>query len=173
MLAVTAALGMGGISAEVAAMDMSNMEGMQMVKPAPASPAGPVAKVGDLTISGAFARAMLPGQPTGGGYLTIVNAGSAPDTLLAASSPAAGVVSLHEMKMNGNVMEMRPLPGGITIPAGGSVSLTPSGLHLMFEKVTTPFKQGTSVPLTLSFARAGQVTLSLPVGSVGAMAPGT
>ena len=164
-------IGSPGARFDVAGMDMSGMK-MDAMPPAKPAAAGPVVRLGDLTISAAFARAMLPGQPTGGGYFTIANAGNAPDTLIGATSPAAGIVSLHEMQMKGNVMQMRPLPDGIAIPAGGSVSLTPSGLHLMFEKVSTPFRQGASIPLTLRFARAGQVTLSLPVGSIAATAPG-
>ena len=148
-------------------MDMSNMN---MAASAKATTSGPVT-VGDLTISGGFSRAMLPGQPTGGGYFSISNAGKTADTLIGASSVAAQSVTLHEMKMNGSVMEMRALPQGIDIPAGGTVTLTPDGLHLMFEKVTAPFKAGTSVAVTLSFAMAGKVDMALPVGAINATGP--
>ena len=113
----------------------------------------------------------LPGQPTGGGYFTITNAGKTADTLIGASSVAARSVTLHQMKMNGSVMEMRALPQGIDIPAGGTVTLAPHGLHLMFEKVTAPFKAGASVTVTLSFAKAGKVDVALPVGAINATGP--
>ena len=152
---------------DMAGMDMS---GMNMGAPAKAT-AGAAVTLGDLTISGGFSRAMLPGQPTGGGYFSITNAGKAADTLIGATSSAAQSVTLHQMKMNGSVMEMRALPQGIDIPAGGTVALTPDGLHLMFEKVTAPFKAGTSVTVTLSFAKAGKVDVALPVGAINAVEP--
>jgi uncharacterized protein YcnI/copper(I)-binding protein len=148
----------------MAGMDMSS------AAPAPADVSAPVT-VGDLKISSAFSRAMLPGQPTGGGYFTITNSGTQADRLVSASSSVAGAVSLHSMTMDGNVMQMRPVPDGIEIPAGGTVTLDPNGLHLMFEKVTAPFKAGDVVPVTLTFAKAGKVELALKVGAIGAKGP--
>ncbi|MDR6818624.1 copper(I)-binding protein [Neorhizobium sp. 2083] len=125
------------------------------------------AKVGDLEITSAFTKAMLPGQPVGGGYLTIKNGGKSDDMLVSVSSPAAGTVEMHEMAMQGQVMKMRKLDTGIAIPAGKTVELTPGGLHLMFMKVKEPFKQGSQVPVTLTFEKAGKVDLTLPVEAAG------
>ncbi len=124
-------------------------------------------RVGDLELSGAFTKAMLPGQPVGGGYLTIHNKGASNDRLVAASSSIADMVELHEMAMEGEVMRMRKLNDGIPVPAGATVELKPGGLHLMFMKVKDPFKAGGSVPLTLTFEKAGSVDLVLPVDAAG------
>ncbi|WP_404947018.1 copper chaperone PCu(A)C [Rhizobium terrae] len=132
-----------------------------------ASAHGVAVKVGDLEVSGAFTKAMLPGQPVGGGYFTVRNNGAADDRLVSASSPIAGTVELHEMAMQGQVMKMRRLDGGIAIPAGKTVELAPGGLHLMFMKVTEPFKNGGKVPVTLTFEKAGKVDITLPVGAAG------
>ncbi|WP_309083840.1 DUF1775 domain-containing protein [Chelativorans sp.] len=118
---------------------------------------------GELRIAEPWARAMLPGQPTGGAYMTIRNDGSEADRLVAVTSPAAGKVEIHTMEMKGEVMVMRPLEGGLEIPAGGSAELEPGGLHLMFLEVSAPFAEGTEVPVTLEFEKAGKVDLSLPV----------
>ena len=118
---------------------------------------------GDLRIAEPWARAMLPGQPTGGAYMTIRNEGQEPDRLVGVTSTAAGKVEIHTMEMKGDVMEMRPVEGGLEIPAGGSVSLEPGGFHLMFFDVKTPFAEGAEVPVTLEFEKAGKVELSLPV----------
>lgn len=131
-----------------------------------AAPAGAVraeGKIGDLAISAGYTRAMLSGQPVGGGFLTIVNAGTADDRLIAADSPVAGEVQLHEMAMENNVMKMRALKNGIPVPAGKTVELKPGGLHLMFMQVKTPFKDGDKVAVTLKFEKAGTVSLMLPV----------
>ncbi|WDR06796.1 copper chaperone PCu(A)C [Devosia rhodophyticola] len=126
------------------------------------------AHFGDLDLSGMFARATLPNAPVGGGFLTITNHGSDADTLVSATSTAAKSVQVHEMKMEGDVMKMRHLGDGLPIPAGETVSLTPSGLHLMFMGLEQPFVEGATVPVTLTFANAGSVEVALPVLSVAA-----
>lgn len=126
---------------------------------------------GDLTISAAFSRAMLPSAPAAGGYMTITNAGSSDDTLLGATSVAAGMTELHQMAMQGDVMTMSAVENGIVVPAGGSVTLEPGGLHLMFMNVRTPFKEGECVAVTLQFARAGAVEVVLAIGGIAADAP--
>ncbi len=136
-------------------------------------PAAPLLwTAGDLVISGAYARATLPNAPVGGGYLTIVNNGAADDTLVSATSPAAGAVQLHDMTTANGVMSMRPVPaGGLPIPAGKTVALTPNGLHLMLTDLTGPLVKGQAVPVTLIFARAGAVTVQLAIGDIAASAP--
>lgn len=133
--------------------------GMQADTPA----AAPVT-LGDLTLEGGFARATPPGAPVGGGFLTIVNGGDEDDRLVSASSPAAGRVEIHEMAMEGEVMRMRELPGGLPVPAGERVELKPGGYHLMFMELKKPLVEGETVPVTLVFEKAGEVLVSLPVG---------
>lgn len=122
---------------------------------------------GNLEISAGWARAMLPGQPTGGAYLTIANKGGEDDRLIAESSPAAGKVEIHSMEVVNDVMVMRPVEGGLVIPAGAAVELKPGGLHLMFLQVSEPFRDGGTVTLELEFDRAGKVDVALPVRKAG------
>ena len=143
---------------------MKSMPGMHM--DAGAAPAGSAdAKLGDLDISGGYVRAMLPGQPVGGGYITIHNTGKTDDTLTSVTSTAAGKVELHEMKMEGEIMKMREIKDGIAIPAGATVTLAPNTMHMMFKQVKTPFKKGGTVPVMLMFEKSGMVDLNLPVVS--------
>ncbi len=137
---------------------------------APALAAGRVT-VGDLEISGAWTRATPPGAPTAGGYLTIANKGSAADTLTAVSTPLAKSSALHQMSMQNGVMSMRALGDGIAIPAGGSVTLAPDGLHIMFVTLKHSLKAGGTLPVTLTFAKAGSVTVDLPVLPLGSSGP--
>ncbi len=122
-----------------------------------------IASVGNLEISHAWARAMLPNQPAGGGYMTIANQGQEADRLVSASSPAAGKVEIHSMQVINDVMTMRPVEGGLEIPAGETVELKPGGLHVMFMAVAEPFAEGDTVPVTLEFEQAGSVDIALPV----------
>lgn len=127
--------------------------------------------VGNIEISGAFSRATLPNAPVGGGFLTITNMGAEDDTLVAASAPIAAETQIHEMAMEGEVMKMRQLKDGIVLPAGESVTLEPGGLHIMFMGLNTALAEGETVPLTLTFARAGTITIDMPVGATAADAP--
>jgi len=115
-----------------------------------------------------WARATPPGAKVGGGYMTIRNAGAA-DKLVGASSPAAGKVELHVHVNDNGVMRMREVPG-YDVPAKGSFELKPGGAHLMFMDLKAPFKEGTKVPVTLKFEKAGEVKTEFDVGGLGAAA---
>ena len=128
-------------------------------------------KAGDLVISQAWSRATPGGAKTGGGFLTIENKGSSPDTLVGVSADAAGKVEVHVMAMDGGVMKMRPVDGGLTIDPGKTVKLAPGGLHLMMMDLKSPLKQGDKLPVTLQFEKAGKVQVTLDVQGVGAPAP--
>lgn len=157
-------LSTGGAVAQQSS-DMKGMAGMHMG--AGAAPSGSAsAKLGDLDISGGYVRAMLPGQPVGGGYIAIHNGGKTDDRLTSVTSSAAGKVELHEMKMDGEIMKMREIKGGIAIPAGATVTLSPNTMHMMFKQVKTPFRKGDTVPVMLMFDKAGMVDVNLPVVSV-------
>ncbi|MCR9137325.1 MAG: copper chaperone PCu(A)C [Alphaproteobacteria bacterium] len=122
---------------------------------------------GDLHLSGYWTRAMLPGQKVGGGFLVIANKGAADDRLVAVATPHTDRAEIHEMAVVDDVMKMRRLDEGLKIPAGESVVLEPGGFHLMFMAVETPFKEGEMVPVTVTFERAGDVELMLPVMPAG------
>ena len=116
-----------------------------------------------ISVSGGWTRPALPGM-TAAGYRGIVNRGSRPDRLVAASSPVAASVSLHESRMVGSVMTMRSV-ASLTIPPRGRVTLAPGGLHLMLEGLRRPLRAGERVPLSLRFAGVGSSQVSLSVGA--------
>jgi copper(I)-binding protein len=129
-------------------------------------------KIGSIEIGHPWSRATPPTAPTAGGFLKITNTGTTPDRLVSARSPAAKSIEIHEMKMDGNVMRMRALEGGLEIPAGATVTLAPGGYHLMMIGLTAPLKDDTKVPLTLTFEKAGSVDVELSVGPMGSMPKG-
>lgn len=125
-------------------------------------------KVGDLTIEQAWTRA-TPGQATtGGGFLTITNSGSEADRLVGATSARAGKTEIHEMSVKDGIMVMRPVDGPLEIPAGGTLELKPGSYHVMFMALPQPFKQGETIPTTLTFEKAGSVDVDLVVEKPGA-----
>lgn len=124
-------------------------------------------KVGDITVSDAFARATAGKAKAGGGFLKIKNAGAA-DRLISASSGVAARTELHTHIKDGDVMRMRKVEG-IDVPANGEVALKPGGFHVMFMKLHGPLKKGEKFPLELTFEKAGKVTIDVNIGGVGAM----
>jgi copper(I)-binding protein len=128
-------------------------------------------KAGDLVLERPWSRATPAGSQVGAGYLIITNKGASADRLVAAATPAAGRVEIHEMAMQNDVMTMRPLPGGLPIEPGKQVALAPGGYHIMFMELKAPFKQGDKIPVTLEFQKAGKVQVTFDVQAVGAQSP--
>lgn len=121
------------------------------------------AKVGDLTLVHPWARATAPGAPVSGGFMKIANAGAASDYLVGGSADFAEKVEIHEMFMEGDVMKMRPVEGGIEVPAGGEVELKPGGYHVMFIGMKKQIVPDTYEKAKLVFKNAGEVEVEFAV----------
>jgi len=124
--------------------------------------------LGNLKIGHPWARATPPAASSGGGFLTVTNTGTTSDRLVSATSPAAGQVQVHEMKMDGTIMRMREVENGLEIRPGATVALAPGGFHLMMMGLKEPLKEGTRVPVTLVFEKAGKIDVELMVMALGA-----
>jgi copper(I)-binding protein len=118
-----------------------------------------------VEVKDAWVRASVPSQKATGAFMKITAREDA--KLVAASSPVAGVVEVHEMKMEGDIMRMRAVAGGLDLPAGKTVELKSGGYHVMMMDLKTALKKGSTVPLTLVFKDAkgveSKVELSVPV----------
>ena len=128
-------------------------------------------KAGDLVIEQPWARATPGGADVGGGYLTIVNHGSTPDTLMGGSLEAAGRFELHSMTTDHGIMKMRPT-GPLAIAPGGTLMLSPTGTHIMFTQLKRGLKTGETVKGTLVFEHAGTVPVTFEIESIAANGPG-
>ncbi len=119
----------------------------------------------NIEVRDAWVRASVPGQKATGAFMKI----KAKDTvrLVGVASPAAAVAEVHEMKMQGDVMTMRAVSGGLEIAAGKTVELAPGGYHLMLMDLKAPLLKDGSVPLTLVFKDAkgveSRMELKVPV----------
>ncbi|MFO1119255.1 MAG: copper chaperone PCu(A)C [Rhodospirillales bacterium] len=131
--------------------------------------AHPVAAA-EITVQEPFARASAGMAEAGAAFMQLSNASAVNDQLVAASTPVAARAELHSHIKEDDIMRMRQVPS-IEVPAGGTVALQPGGLHIMLIGLKQPLRQGETFPLTLTFARAGVVTVEVPVKSVGEMAP--
>ena len=111
-----------------------------------------------------WVRGTVAGQKATGMFAQVTS--TAGGKLVAASSPVAGVVEIHEMVMDGNVMKMRAV-AGLELPAGKAVELKPGGYHVMLMDLKQELKAGDTVPVTLVIEAAGgkreSVELKAPV----------
>ena len=105
------------------------------------------------TVKDPWARATVAQQKASGAFMQLQSAKGG--KLLSASSPVAGVVEIHEMTMDGNVMKMRAVPS-LDLPAGKPVELKPGGFHVMLMDLKKPLNAGDTVPITLVVESAGQ-----------------
>ena len=102
-----------------------------------------------VTVKDAWVRATVPQQKSTSAFMQI---SAATDTkLVSVSTPVTPLAEVHEMAMRDGVMRMRQVAGGIEVPAGKSVDLTPSGQHIMLLDLPQQVKVGDKVPLTLVF----------------------
>lgn len=121
-----------------------------------------VVHAGDLDLAHFWVRASIGKLTNSAAYVMIKNKGGAADRLVSASSPLANKVELHEHIMEGDIAKMRPV-AGVDVPAGGMAELKPGGYHIMIMGLKEPLKEGTTFPLTLTFAKGGSVKLEVPV----------
>lgn len=130
----------------------------------------------NVDVKDAWLRATVAQQKSTGAFMQL-NA-KADTRLVEIRSPIAGVVELHEMAMDKDVMKMRAVKAGLALPAGQLVELKPGGYHVMMMDLKGPVKAGDVVPLTLVFeGKDGQrSTLDVkatarPLGNAAAAAP--
>jgi copper(I)-binding protein len=120
----------------------------------------PLAVAGSLSVAQGWAYPSTAGLA--GAYLVLANAGPAPDTLTYLSGPEVGDASMHGVRRDGVSSTMYPLDW-LEIPAGGQVAMQPGGIHIMLSELAREIAVGDSVVLDLSLARAGRLTVRLPV----------
>lgn len=94
-----------------------------------------------------WVRATVAPQKATGAFMQLTSAKSV--KVVAASSPVAAVVEIHEMKMDGDNMKMRAVDA-LPLPAGQAVALKPGSYHVMLMGLKAPIKAGETVPLTLT-----------------------
>ena len=128
-------------------------------------------QTGSIQIGNAWARRApaghgATGQGHGAGngavYVTITNRGTAADALVSAATDAATTVELHETIQEGGVMKMRPRPK-FEVAGGATLEMKPGGHHIMLLGLTRDLKAGDTVRVTVTFEKAGTMTVDAPV----------
>ena len=125
-----------------------------------------------VSVADPWVRGIVAGQRATGAFMTLT--AQADTALVAAASPVAKIVEIHEMAMDGGMMKMRAVPK-LDLKAGQAVVLKPGGYHVMLMALQQPLKDGDSVPITLTFeGRDGKrqtVEVKAPVRPLTAPVP--
>ncbi len=134
--------------------------------------AGAISAHAQTAVKDPWIRGTVPQQKATGLFAQVTSAGGG--KLVAASSPVAGVVEIHEMAMEGGVMKMRALPGGLDLPPGKTVELKPGGYHVMLLDLKQQLKEGETVAVTLVVegkdGKKESIELKAPVRALNAPA---
>ncbi len=118
---------------------------------------------GDLKITHPNIPQPATTAPTAAGYLAITNTGTTPDRLTGITAGFAEMAMLHQSKVDDSGVASMTHLDGINIPPGGTVTLEPGSLHIMFMGLASPLLEGTPLPATLTFENAGEVVVEFMV----------
>lgn len=125
------------------------------------APASAQASDGVLSISDTWVKATGGADPSmTAAFGVLNNDGDAPLTITAARTSASGTTELHEMAMDNGAMVMRPVAGGIVVPAHGTATLEPGGLHVMIMDVTRPIQPGDEITVDLTVDDGSTLTFT-------------
>ena len=109
-------------------------------------PLAAAAQPAAVKVERAWARSTVQGQDSTGAYMTITAA--EPLTLVGAATGAAGMVEIHQMKMEGDVMKMRAVDK-LAMKPGVPLQFAPNGYHFMLMDLKAPFQAGSTIRMTL------------------------
>lgn len=134
-----------------------------LAPPAAAAQAPPA-----LIASQAWVREAPASRPTSAAYLVLENTSTADLVVVSASTPAAKVAELHEMRDEDGKMRMRKVEK-LVVPAKGRLELKPGGLHVMLFELTGALEAGKRVPLAFTLADGSTLKVDAEVRAGGGM----
>ena len=117
-----------------------------------------------IEVQDPYARSASEMATTGAAFMVITNADGAADRLIGVTSDVAEKVELHTHREDSNgVMRMIHVEEGFELPEGGEIVMERGGNHVMFMGLKEPMKQGDMIDVTLTFEKAGDVAVQIPV----------
>lgn len=119
------------------------------------------------SVTHVWARATPPGASTAAIYLTIRTADPSGDRLVGVGTDVSEKAQIHTMYMEDGVMRMRWLKDGLVLSVGEETVLSPSGAHVMLIGLKEQLVSGQTIPLTLTFEKAGKVEVDAQVKPIG------
>ena len=129
--------------------------------------AAEMTQIGKVTIHDAWARASLGATGSSAVYMTLEIEGDEVDRLVDAATPAAERAELHSHVMDQGVARMRPV-SAVEVAPGAPTVLQPGGLHIMVTGLREKLAEGATLPLTVTFEKAGSAELEVPILGIAA-----
>lgn len=124
--------------------------------------AGPVSAA-EIMVMDAYARVGRPGAPTGAVFMVLHNMGAEEDRLIGAKSSIARAAQIHSTEVKDDIVSMRHIEDGVVLGAGAVHEFARGGDHVMLMGLTEKLDNGDTVPVTLIFEKAGEVTVDVTV----------
>jgi periplasmic copper chaperone A len=118
------------------------------------------------TVTGAVVRLSANPKAPSVGYFTL-KGGPTEDRLLTVTSPVVIRIEMHESMMSGNMSSMKPLVGGVAVPANADVKFEPGGKHIMLYNINPGMKAGETMRLDFVFASGLQLQAYAPLRAAG------
>jgi hypothetical protein len=123
-----------------------------------------------ITVTGAWARPTIAKMRISAAYFQAATTGGE-DKLVAAKTANAEKAELHQHIMENGIAKMRPVDS-VAVAPGQPVVFQPGGYHVMIMGLKGPLNEGDSFPLTLTFEKAGDVTVDVMVMKKAAQGQG-
>lgn len=127
-----------------------------------AASASSLSMAASLEVVNPAVRAMPPGAPASGAYVTLMNHSEQERFLVDVESSAADTVEIHVSEMQGDTMVMNRVQQ-IAVPAHGQATLKPGGYHIMMIGLAKPLKAGDQVAFTLVMKNGERIPMQAPV----------
>ena len=119
-----------------------------------------------LRVDDAYVRLAAAPKNPAAAYFMVVGGPSA-DRLMDVSSPVVIRTEMHESMTSGGMMSMKPIEGGVEIPAGGAVEFKPGGKHVMMFNVNPGIVPPRTLPMIFTFASGERITVDAEVKRAG------
>jgi len=121
-----------------------------------------------IIVDNAYVRETIPGTNISSAYMVITNKSGKSVTLVGASSKISPRIEIHQhiMQKGQNAMMQMRKKESIHIASNETVTLQPSGLHLMIFELAEPLKDQQSVIITLHFSSHTDINVQLAVQSI-------
>lgn len=117
-----------------------------------------------MMVTDSYARTAHKGGKSGAAFIVIENHTGEDDRLVSANADVSKRVELHtHIESDDGVMQMVHVEEGFEVKAGESIMMQRGGKHVMFMGITAPFNQGEMIDVTLTFEKAGDVVVQVPV----------
>ena len=113
-----------------------------------AAAAGVVAQQKTVSASQAWVKVPAADQSLTEGFVVVDNPTMYDVYLVAAVTEAAGKVEFRDVSKPGGASAQ--VVKEVTVPAYGSLTMDPKGLHMVLSGLKRPLKDGDTIPLTLT-----------------------